>query len=584
MKTWQALWNIIRFRPWLYLATNLSILLTSLGYNVPGLVLREVFDSLTGEAPVRFGFWTLIAFLAAAGFARMIGQFGSISSFTIFMYSITALLQKNLLSRIFQRPGAAALPDAPGEVLYRFRGDVEEMLNVPWWIHQVIHGLLMAVIALAIMLSISPYITLVVFVPLTLVVYLTHKASDRIGQYRQAHREATDKVTRFISETFSAVQSIKVANAEEPIVTQFRKLNDTRSRMALKDRLFNDLLTSISSNTVNLGTGVILLLAGRSLQTGAFTVGDFALFVYYLGMVTEPPSLLGTLIAQYRQAAIAFKRLIEVMQGALPKELTQHGPLYLQGELPAISHIHKKSTHRLDQLSVSGLTYHFPGSSSGISDIDFRIERGTFTVITGQIGPGKTTLLRVLQGLLPAESGETRWNHTLVDHPASFFIPPRSAYTPQVPWMFSATLRDNILMDLPENETDLDAALRAAALERDIGELDKGINTVVGPRGVRLSGGQVQRSAAARMFIREAELLIVDDLSSALDVETECILWDRLFKQHDITCLAVSHRQFILRRADQIVVLKEGRVESRGTLEQLLQESEERQRLWKGDT
>ncbi len=125
-------------------------------------------------------------------------------------------------------------------------------------------------------------------------------------------------------------------------------------------------------------------------------------------------------------------------------------------------------------------------------------------------------------------------------------------------------------------------ALHAAVLERDIGEMEQGLDTLVGPRGVKLSGGQMQRTAAARMFVREAELLVVDDLSSALDVETESALWARLARQRNVTTLAVSNRRSALRRADQIIVLKEGQVEDRGTLPELLERCEEMHRLWHG--
>jgi ATP-binding cassette, subfamily B, bacterial len=555
LSAWRAAGRISGYRIGLFVLSIVQLTAWTSSALLIGWLLQQVFDVLSGARPAGFGVYEIVAVLAGAEAARLVLMWAGIVRVRWWSYT-SGLLRLNMLRAQMHSggPDAGTSTTAPGEAVSRFRDDVEDFLTFVETAINAASKVVLTVIAMVIMVSIEAVLALAVVLPLITVVTVTRMARSRIRQNREAYRRASAAVTGLLGEMFGAVLAVKSAHAGNGILARLEVLNERRRRAGLRDQLISQLLGRFNRATVDLSTGIVLILAVPAMRRGDFTVGELALFVAYISSLVWVPYYAGQLLARHRQAEVAVDRTTALLPPANPHSLVAHRSL----GAPEQSHPAPHPVYSaLERLTVCGLTAVHATSGRGVHDVSLTLKRGSFTVVTGPAGAGKTTMLRVILGLLPAQAGTVYWNDEAVSDRARLLVPPRSAYVPQVPRLFSESLRDNVLLG-HHDVSGLQAAVKTAVLDRDVAMMPASLDTQVGARGVRLSGGQVQRAAIARALVRGTDLLVLDDVSSALDVETERLLWDRLLADSDRTLLVVSNRPATIARADQVVHLDHG--------------------------
>src|SRR5262245_52633785 len=375
LPTWRYTLKMARYAPWLYLLHATLWSLMNVLSLLPGLIARAFFDTLTGKAQVPGGIAGLLGLLGVLAVGRaalwLVAGFVEIT----FRFTMSGLVRRNLLRLVLARPGASALPFSIWETISPFRADAYEAEDNMDWTDEIISHGFFAVAAFLILLHINASMALVVILPTVVVAAIAQRASAALGRYRAASSQATSSVTGAIGDLVAAVQTVQSAGAEERIVAHFRRLNERRRNAILADRVVTQAVDTITANTVSVGIGLIMLLAAGSLRDGSLTVGDFVLFVSYLGFIADFTTGLGQYLAHYRQTGVAFARMDALLGDAAPEALVAPTPLYLRGPLPAVPPPAvpppaRSASDRLVLLEAQGLTYRHPHRRGGIEAVD----------------------------------------------------------------------------------------------------------------------------------------------------------------------------------------------------------------------
>jgi ABC-type multidrug transport system fused ATPase/permease subunit len=362
-------------------------------------------------------------------------------------------------------------------------------------------------------------------------------------------------VTALVS-TLSAARTVKLAGAAEPVLAHVARLDDVRS-----ERQRREITVQVwARSTPSLASGLLPVGAWALYLAGGLSPGATLVAVSTLGAARWFAWTTASLISQLPSARVWTRRTV-AMSGTPAYSAAVAGVDLSAGTAPVPP---TALRHPLRRLELAGFTAVHEDGTVAAHDIDLTVERGQLVLVVGPVGSGKSSLLRALAGIVH-HTGALRWNGQLVTEPELFLRPNQVGYVAQLPRVLSGTIADNIQLG---HEVDAASAVSTAQLEHDLAATGGGLGLLIGHKGTRLSGGQLQRLALARALAPRTELLIADDVSSALDVTTELELW-RALRASGVTVIGSTSKRAALAQADQVVALLDGRAVAHGTWREL---------------
>jgi ATP-binding cassette subfamily B protein len=451
-----------------------------------------------------------------------------------------------------------------GDLISRLSNDVGQLrVFFAFALLQVLNLIFLTLFTVGKMVSVHWQLTALCLLPLGLMVIITRYGVPKMHEFSKENQDATGRLTNRVTEAFVNVHIIQANSAYKSFLKRIEEENqavyDSNIRLVIIRMVVFPMMTLLTGFSYL----VILYYGGMEVTRGRITVGDIMAFNAYIGLLSFPLTALGIVIALYQRAKTATERLSELDGSGL--EIGIDAPR---------SNDAKRIPDPTPLLEVRNLSFAYDGKSEdrpqALKNISFKIYSGKKLGICGPVGSGKSTLFNLIVRIYSPPPGTIFWQGRDVLEINPEQLRCEIGYALQQPHLFSDSIEANLHFGIPgaRSPARLEEAARAAQIYDDITSFEKGWKTEIGEKGVRLSGGQKQRLALARLFIRDPEIFLLDDVTSALDHTTEQRIINYIFSTKKSLVIA-SHRGSAIQFCDEVLLLKNGQIAAQGSYQDL---------------
>ncbi|MBJ8325879.1 ABC transporter ATP-binding protein [Streptococcus pacificus] len=547
----QLIYHYIMKNKWRYLLIVIALIIYDVSLVIPTKIIEQVVDimtkgQLTSQLLVKNAlflvFVTIISYVTAYIWAR-------------YLFQSSVEFRLNLQKQAFQKLLEMRTPFfdkfRSGDVMTRFTTDSEGLKElVGFGLMVVFYAGGTVLFVIPVMFFISWSVSLWAIIPLLLLgvsIYFLGKKQDVLVE---RNRNAIASLSDEVLEVIEGIRVIRAYSKKEDL---FKKFQASTQKLAKQDdyvRRYQSAYGPLFFFFLGISTVIILLMGANGIQNGTLTLGQIIALQLYASSLVEPFWMLAEFILTYQVGKTSFEKINELL--VTGDELEKDGQVILK---------------KPEEIVFDHYSFTYPnGSNQSLSDISLNIKSGETLGIVGKTGSGKTTFVRQLLRQYPVGQGRFTINQIPIADYQKKSIETAVSYVPQEHILFSKSVGDNIAVG-KENASheDIMKAIETAAFTDDLTRMLNGLDTEIGEKGVSISGGQKQRISIARAFLKNPEILILDDSLSAVDAKTEQAIINNIQKERQgKTTIIVTHRLSAVNHADWVIVLEEGRIVEAG--------------------